>query len=145
MAGGLVLAWWLVSLTLSDIRRRRLPNTLTLPGAAVILVAATVCGVGTAAVAGAGALFLGYAVVHIAAPASLGAGDVKLAIGVGALTGAFGIHAWLLCAFGASLLTGLWGIGRLLRGERSAVPHGPSMCVAAAAAVLLSAIRLPSG
>lgn len=77
-----------------------------------------------------------YAAVHLCAPGALGAGDVKLALGVGGLTGAFGVQAWALCAVGASLLTGLWGAARVLRGVRTPVPHGPAMCLTAAAAVV---------
>ena len=69
-----------------------------------------------------------YVVVHLVAPRSaMGAGDVKLAIGVGALTGAFGVDAWMLAAVAAPLLTVLWAIGTAAwRAERT-VPHGPSM------------------
>lgn len=143
--GGLVVAAWLMSLSAFDIRHRRLPNVLTLPGAAIILAVAAMCGAGLPAATGAAALFLSYAAVHLAAPGALGAGDVKLAIGVGALTGAFGIETWLLCAFGASTLTGVLGLGQLLRGTRSSVPHGPSMCLSSAVAVLVFAGRLPVG
>ena len=40
MAGACVLAW-LAVLSLYDIRERRLPNWLTIPGAAVVLAMAT--------------------------------------------------------------------------------------------------------
>ncbi len=126
---------WLIALSAYDFRHRRLPNRLTVPGALVILTVAAVAGRGVPATLGALALAGIYAVVHLRSPAALGAGDVKLAIGVGALTGAFGMQAWALCAIGASLLTGLWGLARLARASRSAVPHGPSMCLAAALAI----------
>jgi leader peptidase (prepilin peptidase)/N-methyltransferase len=98
------------------------------------------------------ALYLG---VHLVAPVAMGAGDVKLAIGVGALTGAFGVDAWVLAAIGAPLLTALWGIvvvqargtgaseatGGITGASEATggitVPHGPSMCVATLAAVAL--------
>lgn len=133
---------WLVALSAYDFRQRRLPNLLTVPGAVAILMVAALIGRGGPATLGAVALTGIYAFVHLRSPAALGAGDVKLAIGVGALTGAFGMQAWALCAIGASLLTGLWGVARLARGSRSAVPHGPSMCLAAALAV---AGALPPG
>lgn len=136
------MAAWLIALSAYDFRQRRLPNRLTVPGAVVILAVSAVTGRGVPAVLGALALTGIYALVHLRAPAALGAGDVKLAIGVGALTGAFGMQAWSLCAIGASLLTGLWGVARLVRGSRSAVPHGPSMCLTAAVAV---AGALPPG
>ncbi|MEH3142061.1 MAG: A24 family peptidase [Mycobacterium kyogaense] len=136
-AAFVVVTGWLIALSAYDLRCRRLPNLLTLPGAAVILTAAAaLAGHGAGALAGALALTGIYAAVHLCAPAALGAGDVKLALGVGGLTGAFGTQSWALCAVGASLLTGLWGAARVLRGVRSAVPHGPAMCLTAAAAVM---------
>jgi leader peptidase (prepilin peptidase)/N-methyltransferase len=129
---GLALAW-LTALSVYDITRRRLPNWLTLPGAAVILIGAAVAGRGMPAVAGAAALCAVYAVTHLLAPTAMGAGDVKLALGVGGLTGAFGSDVWLLAAFGAPVLTALVALTWQVR----TVPHGPSMCLASAAAVAL--------
>jgi len=131
-----VLAW-LAVLSLYDIRDRRLPNWLTIPGAVVILVAAAAAGRGMPALMGAAALFFVYLAVHLLAPAAMGAGDVKLAIGIGALTGSFGIDAWALAAVGAPLLTAVWAIVAVVRRSASTVPHGPSMCLAAAAACVL--------
>jgi leader peptidase (prepilin peptidase) / N-methyltransferase len=126
---------WLIALSYFDIRQRRLPNVLTLPGAATVLAVAALAGHGVTAAAGAAAMFAVYMVVHVVAPHAMGAGDVKLAIGLGGLTGSFGPEVWLLAALGASCLTALLGLVRLLGGDRSPVPHGPSMCVAAAGAV----------
>ena len=61
-----------------------------------------------------------YLVVHLVAPAGMGAGDVKLAIGVGALTGAFGLDAWMLAAVAAPLLTALWAVGTAACADASA-------------------------
>ncbi len=55
VAGTCVLAW-LAVLTVYDIRERRLPNWLTLPGAVVVLVAAAAAGRGGQALLGAAAL-----------------------------------------------------------------------------------------
>lgn len=132
-----VLAW-LVALSVFDIRSRRLPNFLTLPGAAVMLLGATVLGRGGAAVLGAVALFAVYLVVHMIAPSGMGAGDVKLAIGVGALTGTFGMDVWALSALAAPMLTAGWAVVVTLRRTASTVPHGPSMCLAAAVATSLA-------
>lgn len=132
---------WLVALSAFDIRRRRLPNALTLPGAAAVLIAAMLSGRGIAAAAGAAALAVAYLVVHLIVPSGMGAGDVKLALGLGGLSGAFGAEAWLLAAFGAPAFTMLAG----LLGRRRVLPHGPSMCVATALAVLVSWSRLPPG
>ena len=70
----------------------------------------------------------------------MGAGDVKLAIGVGALTGAFGFDVWVLAALAAPLLTAVWAVVAVIRRAGSTVPHGPSMCLASAAAVAWLAI-----
>lgn len=134
----LVLGVWLTALSVYDVRERRLPNLLTLPGAAAILVAAMLAGRGAPAVLGAAALGVLYLVVHVLDPAALGAGDVKLAIGLGGLTGAFGTAVWVLGAFGAVLLTALAGVAVLVAGRGPTVPHGPSMCVASAASVALA-------
>ena len=136
--GALVIGGWLIALSIHDLRRRRLPNALTLPGAVLILGVAVLAGRGTPAALGALALSLLYLMVHLIDPAALGAGDVKLAIGLGALTGAFGVEVWLLGAFGAVLLTALAGIVVVLSRGGSTVPHGPSMCAASAAAVALA-------
>jgi leader peptidase (prepilin peptidase)/N-methyltransferase len=77
VAGVCVLAW-LAALSVYDIRDRRLPNWLTMPGAAVILATAAAQGRGGQAVLGAVTLFAVYAVIHLVSPAAMGAGDVKL-------------------------------------------------------------------
>ncbi|MEE3063264.1 MAG: A24 family peptidase [Actinomycetota bacterium] len=133
-AGAVVVVWLLV-LSCYDVRQRRLPNLLTLPGAGVILVAACWGGRGAFALAGAAALATLYLLVHLISPAGMGAGDVKLAIGVGGLAGCFGAAAWFLAALAAPLLTALLGVA--WRGGAS-VPHGPSMCLATAGAAGLA-------
>lgn len=134
-----VVAAWLIALSTFDIRQRRLPNVLTLPGAAAVLAVAVFSGYGLSAALGATALFAVYAAVHLAAPAAMGAGDVKLAVGLGALSGAFGPETWLLAACGAPMFTALAG----LIGRRRMLPHGPSMCAATALAVMVSWSCLP--
>jgi leader peptidase (prepilin peptidase) / N-methyltransferase len=129
---GIALIAWMTALCLVDIRQRRLPNALTLPGAAVILAVAAACGRGLPAAAGAAALAGAYLVVHLIAPAAMGAGDVKLAVGLGALTGALSVDVWALAALGAPVLTAAWG---LLSGVRS-LPHGPSMCLSTVLVIL---------
>jgi leader peptidase (prepilin peptidase)/N-methyltransferase len=135
-AAVVVLAW-LAVLSCYDVRHRRLPNVLTLPGAGVILPAAALAGRGLPALAGAAALAAMYLLVHLAAPAAMGAGDVKLAIGLGGLAGCFGVGVWFLAALAAPLLTALWGVAVLPRGVHT-VPHGPSMCLATAGAAGLA-------
>jgi leader peptidase (prepilin peptidase)/N-methyltransferase len=138
VAGVCVLVWF-VALSVYDVRQRRLPNWLTLPGGLMVLAVATLCGRGVTALAGAVALTVLYLVVHLVAPAGMGAGDVKLAIGVGALTGAFGFDAWVVAALAAPMLTAVWAVAVSFRGSgaTATVPHGPAMCLTAAAAVAL--------
>jgi leader peptidase (prepilin peptidase) / N-methyltransferase len=126
---------WMGTLTVYDIRRRRLPNWLTLPGFGVVLLVATSAGHARAAVVGAGLLAAVYLLVHVATPAAMGAGDVKLALGLGALTGCFGGDVWFLAAIGAPLLTAVIGMVARLGWSATTVPHGPSMCAASAAAL----------
>ena len=132
--GVLAVGAWMTVLSVYDLRLRRLPNVLTLPGAAVLLWWATAAGHGGPALAGGAALAGAYLLVHLAAPAHLGAGDVKLALGLGALTGSFGMDVWTLAAVGGPLLTSAWSGAALVCGRRTAVPHGPSMCLASAVA-----------
>ncbi|MFV8164702.1 A24 family peptidase [Mycobacterium sp. 134] len=130
---------WLLVLSGYDIAERRLPNWLTLPGALLVLVVAAVAARGLAALAGAAALSGLYLAVHLLSPRAMGGGDVKLAIGLGAMTGAFGIDVWLLAALAAPLLTAGLASGAAVRGIRT-VPHGPSMCTATAVAVALALV-----
>ncbi len=131
---------WMGALSICDVRQRRLPNALTLPGAGAILLAAALAGRGLPALAGSAALAGVYLLVHLVAPAGMGAGDVKLAIGLGGLAGCFGAGTWLVAALAAPLLTALVGVvARLVGGAGAAsVPHGPSMCLATAGAAGLA-------
>jgi leader peptidase (prepilin peptidase)/N-methyltransferase len=129
---------WMAALTIYDVRQCRLPNWLTLPGFAVIMLVAAGSGHGPAAALGAAALTAAYLLVHLLAPTAMGAGDVKLALGVGALTGCFGADVWLLAAIGAPLLTAVSGLVAWLGWSATSVPHGPSMCAVSAATVSLA-------
>lgn len=122
-----------------DIAQRRLPNMLTLPGAGVILAAAALAGRGAPAAAGSAALAAVYLAVHLGAPAAMGAGDVKLAFGLGALTGCFGVAVWSVAALAAPLLTAAWSLLAVARRRGPTVAHGPAMCAASAVAVALAA------
>ncbi len=126
----LAVVTWAAVLSAIDVRERRLPNVLTLSGAAVIIAAAALWGRGLSALLGAAALGGLYLVIHLIAPAGMGAGDVKLALGVGALTGALGASVWSLAALGAPMLTAFAGGVAVMRGRGGTVPHGPSMCLA---------------
>lgn len=126
---------WMAALSLYDLRQRRLPNGLTIPGFVVIVVVAAATGRGMVAALGGAALAAVYVVAHLVSPAGMGAGDVKLALGLGALGACFGVDVFVLAALGGPLLTiGCATVARLVWSART-VPHGPSMCVATAAAI----------
>jgi leader peptidase (prepilin peptidase)/N-methyltransferase len=131
---------WMAALTGYDVRQCRLPNRLTLPGFAAVMLAAAGSGHGVAAALGAAALTTVYLLVHVLAPTAMGAGDVKLALGLGALTGCFGVDVWLLAAIAAPLLTAVVGVVARLGWSATRVPHGPSMCLASAAALGLAVL-----
>jgi leader peptidase (prepilin peptidase) / N-methyltransferase len=131
---------WMAALTGYDVRQCRLPNWLTVPGFAVIMLVAAGSRHGPAAALGAAALTTVYLLVHLLAPTAMGAGDVKLALGLGALTGCFGADVWLLAAIAAPLLTAVVGMVARLGWSATTVPHGPSMCLASAAALGLAVL-----
>ena len=138
MLGCAAVIAWAATLSVTDIRRRRLPNALTLPGAVAILAGAAAVGSAIPALLGGLVLAGLYLLVHLADPTGIGAGDVKLALGLGALTGAYGFPVWFLGALGAALLTVVVGVVAILRHHSTCVPHGPSMCVASLAAAGLA-------
>jgi leader peptidase (prepilin peptidase) / N-methyltransferase len=129
---------WMAALSGYDACQRRLPNRLTLPGFAAVMVVAVASGHGRAALLGAAALAGVYLLTHLLSPTAMGAGDVKLALGLGALTGCFGADVWLLAAFAAPVLTVAVGAVARFGWSARTVPHGPSMCLASAAAVGLT-------
>lgn len=156
MAGG-PPAWWLpvpaalswlaFVLTATDLAHRRLPNVITGPAypAAIGLLVVT-CGTGAGfglgarAIAAGAALFAVYAMVHLAAPSQLGAGDVKLAGVVGVALGAVSWPALLLGQVIAAVITVL--LAMIERRERGA-PHGPGMLIGALLVVMFPGAIMP--
>ncbi|WP_433672753.1 prepilin peptidase [Nocardia sp. CA-136227] len=110
----LVLTVWCAALSAFDARERRLPDALTLPGAVVILGYGFAVGTPELAVAGGLMLALPYLVVHLCCPPALGAGDVKLALGLGAATALGGAWTWSWAALTAPMLTACAAAGTLM-------------------------------
>lgn len=137
---GIAVVFWAALLSAYDLLERRLPNPLTLSGAVVILLGAAACGRAAPAVVGASALGALYLLIHLRDPAGLGGGDVKLAVALGALTGALGAPVWALAAVGAPILTAVAGTAARMRRGARAVPHGPSMCAASLLAAALAVL-----
>ncbi|MFD4638685.1 prepilin peptidase [Lentzea sp. NPDC058436] len=116
-----LLAWFGIVLAMIDLRHHRLPDALTLPlGAALLLL--QFHGLGAAVLS---ALVFGGA--HLAVrwwrPAFMGGGDVKLAFGLGA---ALPPQSLLFAAITSSAVTILVAAFR----RRRAVPHGPGLLAA---------------
>ncbi|MFC9549589.1 prepilin peptidase [Rhodococcus sp. NPDC056960] len=123
--------WWCIALAVTDLCVRTLPNRLTLPGFLVIAGFGAVTGSAGAAVLGGLLLASAYLAMYLGAPGALGAGDVKLALGVGAATGLAGGDAWVCAAALAPALTATAGCVVLVaRRAPRPLPHGPSMCAA---------------
>ncbi|MDX3570117.1 A24 family peptidase [Streptomyces sp. ID05-47C] len=149
------LAVWLllapvgVLLAAVDLRVKRLPDPLTLPLAAVALTLLGVAvllpehaGDWTTALLGALALSGGYLVLHLINPAGMGFGDVKLALGAGAVLGWYGWATVMLGTLAAFLSGALYGGALLLArraGRRTAIPFGPFLIAGVYAGVLMGA------
>ncbi|GAB2876874.1 A24 family peptidase [Streptomyces deserti] len=138
-----------VLLTVVDFRVRRLPDPLTLPlaGAALALLGLTAlvpehAGQWTTALLGALALGAGYFVLFLINPAGMGFGDVKLALGAGAVLGWYGWPTVLLGTFAGFLLGALYG-GALVvarkAGRKTAIPFGPFLIAGAYLGLLAGA------
>ncbi|AVV41112.1 prepilin peptidase [Streptomyces sp. ID05-04B] len=145
----LVLAPVGVLLAVVDVRVRRLPDPLTLPLAVAALallgLAALLpehAGHWTTALLGALALGAGYLVLHLVNPGGMAFGDVKLALGMGAVLGWYGWPTVMLGTFAAFLFGALYGgvlsvVGRAGRG--TLIAFGPFMLVGTFAGLLVGA------
>lgn len=138
-----------VLLALVDFRVKRLPDVLTLPLAAAALVLLGLvalvpehAGNWTSAVLGALVLGVGYFVLWLVNPGGMGFGDVKLALGVGAVLGWYGWGTVLLGTFAGFLLGALYGGALVLArraGRRTAIPFGPFLITGAYLGLLIGA------
>jgi leader peptidase (prepilin peptidase)/N-methyltransferase len=144
------VGWLAVAAGSVDLLHRRLPDALTVPAVPIGLL--LLVPLGPAAVgrgfAGAALGFVVYAVVHVLAPADLGAGDVKLAGSLGGVLAGLSWSAMAVAAVVAALLSAASAPAASLRHPsmgfttarappdppehrvRSTVPHGPSMLAA---------------
>ncbi|MCT7356993.1 A24 family peptidase [Streptomyces sp. 15-116A] len=149
------LAVWLllapvgVLLAIVDFRVQRLPDPLTLPfaAAALTLLGLTAlfpehAGEWTTALLGALALGAGYFVLFLINPGGMGFGDVKLALGAGAVLGWYGWPTVLLGTLAGFLSGALYG-GALVvarrAGRKTAIPFGPFLITGTLAGLLVGA------
>jgi leader peptidase (prepilin peptidase) / N-methyltransferase len=131
LAFGLVLCALLVTVTLTDLERRVIPNAVLAAGAliglgiAVLTDPASLPERGLAA-AGAGGLLL---LVALAYPRGMGMGDVKLVAVMGLYLG-HAVAPALLIGFGAGALVGLVMIARGgAAARKQALPFGPFLAL----------------
>jgi leader peptidase (prepilin peptidase)/N-methyltransferase len=127
------LGWLAVAAGAVDLLHQRLPDALTLPALPLALLLLVPLGAEVVLRAGLGAVvaFVAYAAVHLAAPAALGAGDVKLAAALGAVLAGVSWEALVVGGVLAAIFSGaIAGVTLLTRGGGCAVPHGPSMLLA---------------
>jgi leader peptidase (prepilin peptidase)/N-methyltransferase len=131
LALGLVLVAVLGAITLTDLERRVIPNTILLVGSliGVVIIATTDPGSmpeRAAAAVGAGGFLLLFALVY---PRGMGMGDVKLAAVMGLFLGISVIPA----LFVGILLGALTGGALMLRhgteARKHAVPFGPFLAI----------------
>ncbi|MEV1068319.1 A24 family peptidase [Streptomyces sp. NPDC050263] len=149
------LAVWLlltpvgVLLGVVDVRVRRLPDPLTLPLAAAALallgpvtLLPEHAGDWTTALLGALALGAAYLVLHLVNPGGMAFGDVKLALGTGAVLGWYGWATVMLGTFAAFLFGALFG-GALVvvrrAGRKTLIAFGPFMLAGTFAGLLIGA------
>jgi leader peptidase (prepilin peptidase)/N-methyltransferase len=138
LASGITVV--LVVLAMIDLKERRIPNVIVLPAAAITLVAhvaiapdrsleLTLGALGTA-------LFL--LVPAVVAPGSVGIGDVKLGLLLGAALGLETPIALVLAGL-ATLPVAVFYVAREGRaGRKRAIPFGPFLAAGAIATLLLS-------
>lgn len=149
LAAWLLLAPVGVLLTLVDLRVQRLPDPLTLPfaGAALALLGAAALlpeHAGQWRTALFGSLVLGgfYFLLFLIRPIALGFGDVKLALGLGAVLGWYGWGALFLgtlagAVVGSVHVTVLFARGHA--GPRTPIAMGPYLIAGAFVGVLMEA------
>ncbi|WP_420035018.1 prepilin peptidase [Streptomyces sp. cg28] len=150
LAVWLLLAPPAVLLATVDLAVHRLPDVLTLPlaGAALLALGAAALlpepgGSWRGAVLGALGLGAWYLLLHLINSRGMGFGDVKLAVGLGAALGWYGLGVLFIGAFAGVLLNGLYALALVAarRADRKTlIPFGPFMILGAFAGVLLGAL-----
>lgn len=124
----------LVAITVTDLEHRIIPNAIVLPAFAVVLVAQTLADPSPQWALGAFGASLFLLLAALAYPGGMGMGDVKLALLLGAATGA-SVPAALLIGMLTALVPSIALIARHGRaGRKLAIPFGPFLAIGGIAA-----------
>ena len=138
LALGLVFVAMLAAITLTDLERGIIPNTVLIGGAlaAVALVAATDPSSfperGVAAAAAGGGLFA----IVLAYPRGMGMGDVKLAAVMGLYLGTSVAPALLIAVLAGTIVGVGLMVGQGSSARKRAVPFGPFLALGGVVALL---------
>ena len=139
---------FLVPLVLVDLRERRLPDPLTLGGAASVLALLIARGALTGdlgptvhGLLGAAAMAGILLVFHLASPRGMGFGDVKLGLLLGLVVGARSLDLVLVALLLAGVLGAVGGLVLMVRHRRRdlTLAFGPYLAAGAALALVLGA------
>lgn len=127
-----LVALWCAVLAVIDIKHRRLPDVLTLPGALLI----NLWALATHPQWMLGGLFwAGIYFLTAVLVGGIGGGDIKFALGLGTAVAVLGMQALMVAIVGSSLISVLLGgIFAVAKGVKMPkfIPHGPSMVIASA-------------
>jgi leader peptidase (prepilin peptidase)/N-methyltransferase len=143
-----IAASFLVPLVLADLRVRRLPDRLTLGGTAALLAVLAAGGAITGdfgplgrGVVGALLMAAVLFALHVASPAGMGFGDVKLGLLLGVLVGSRSVALVLTTLLVAGAAGAVVGVIQMVRHRRRQVtlPFGPCLVLGAVLALVLSA------
>ncbi|WP_418277926.1 prepilin peptidase [Isoptericola jiangsuensis] len=151
-AATVVLAAASVPLFVIDLRTHRLPDAITLPSTALVLLLLASAGLVTGDPALwrslLGGIVLGgaYLLLHVVNPAGLGFGDVKLAVPLGLVSAWYGwpvLWGTVILPFFLGGIVGLVLIVARRATRRTAIAFGPFMI--AGAAIVLTGVRIANG
>ena len=129
----------LVVVSVVDVRRRIIPNSIVLPAAAIVLAARTLVHpsvVWLVAGAGAAAFLLAAA---IARPGGMGMGDVKLALLLGVAVGRTVPLALLVALVAAALPSVAILVRHGARGRTMGIPFAPFLALGGVVALIAGA------
>lgn len=142
----LVFAALMVTLTITDLQTKLIPNRILGPGTAIGvlllaaggLIAQDFTAIGHAAIGGFG-YFGAMFVLAFIGRGALGFGDVKMSFIIGVFTGYVGLGSVVVAGVGAFIVAGLYSVVLIvtrLSNRKDMIPFGPFMTSAGLVAVV---------